>query len=362
MKITYELVDKAKRGSLPKDENLPFGALRTDHMFVARYANGKWESAGIVPYGPFEVMPGAVVLHYGQCIFEGAKGYRHPDGEINLFRIDENIKRLNHSAGILCMPDVPEDLHMEGLMRLIDVERDWCPSAPESSLYIRPFMFGTQDTLGVKSSNSYIFCIVLSPSGPYYPGGFSKPVKLLITKKFHRAVSGGTGTSKCGGNYAASLRAAEYAHEHGAGQVLYLDANNEFIEEVGTMNHYHVLKDGTFVIPEFNDSILRSVTSLSVLELAKAGKIKAKTEHIRVDDFLAKVKSGEIIEAGGFGTAAVISPVGSYLMEDGEEIIVGDGGIGKHSRALYEMYSSMQTGKTPAPEGWMFKVPHFADR
>lgn len=359
MNITYELIDASKRGTLTSEENLPFGALRTDHMFVADYADGEWKNPRIIPYGPFSMMPGAVVLHYGQCIFEGAKGFLHPDKEIRLFRVDENIKRLNHSADVLCMPSVPVDLHMEGLMRLIDVERAWCPSVPESSLYIRPFMFGTQDTLGVKSSNSYIFCIMLSPSGPYYPGGFSKPGKLLITQKFHRAVSGGTGTSKCGGNYAASLRAAEYAHAHGAGQVLYLDASNEFLEEVGTMNHYHVLKDGTFIIPEFNDSILRSVTSLSVLELAKKGLVKARTEHIRIDDFLAKVKSGEIIEAGGLGTAAVISPVGTYLLENGEEITVGDGGIGKHSRALYEMYSNMQIGKTPAPEGWLTKVPHY---
>lgn len=359
MSIAYELIEKNKRGAAPRDENLPFGALRTDHIFVADYEDGQWKNPRVVPYGPFSVMPGAVVLHYGQSIFEGAKAFQHPDGEIYLFRIDRNIARLNHSAEILCMPPVPADMHLEGLLHLIDIERAWCPSVPESSLYIRPFMFGLQDTLGVKSSNKYIFCIMLSPSGPYYPGGFSHPVKLLITQKFHRAVSGGTGTAKCGGNYAASLRAAEYAHEKGASQVLYLDARNEFIEEVGTMNHFHVLKDGTFVIPEFNDSILHSVTSQSVLELAKMGKIKARTEHIRLETFLNQVKSGEIIEAGGLGTAAVVSPVGSYVFENGEEIVIGNGRIGEHSKALYEMYSSMQIGKTPAPEGWLTKVPHY---
>ena len=359
MNITYQLLDEAKRSSLPQNDTLPFGALRTDHMFVAEYKNHEWQDARIIPYGPFELMPGAVVLHYGQCIFEGAKAFLHPDGEIYTFRTDQNISRFNHSAEILCMPEMPEDLFREGMTRLIDVERKWCPSIPESSLYVRPFMFGTQDTLGVKSSNSYIFCIMLSPSGPYYPGGFSKPVKLLITQKFHRAVSGGTGTAKCGGNYASSLRAADYAHSHGASQVLYLDASNQFIEEVGTMNHYHVLKDGTFIIPEFNDSILRSVTSISVLELAQKGILKARTEHIRVDEFLNMVKSGEITEAGGLGTAAVVSPVGSYLLENGEEITVGDGSIGKHSRALYEMYSNMQIGKAPAPEGWLAQVPRY---
>lgn len=361
MTISYQLIDEAKRGAITKEQeqNLPFGAMRTDHMFVADYENGEWKDARIVPYGPFPVMPGAVVLHYGQAIFEGAKAFLHPDNEIYMFRIDENIKRLNHSADVLCMPALPEDLHMEGVKRLLDVERKWCPTVLESSMYIRPFMFGTQDTLGVKSSNKYTFCIILSPSGPYYPGGFSKPVKLLITQKFHRAVSGGTGTSKCGGNYASSLRAAEYAHEHGASQVLYVDASNQYIEEVGTMNHYHVLKDGTFIIPEFNDSILRSVTSISVLDLAKQGVIKARTEQIRLDDFLAKIKSGEIIEAGGFGTAAVVSPVGSYILENGEEITVGNGGIGEHSRKLYDYYSSMQIGKSAAPEGWLTKVPRY---
>ncbi|MDR3074037.1 MAG: branched-chain amino acid aminotransferase [Deltaproteobacteria bacterium] len=359
MNITYQLIDAAKRGAVTNEDNLPFGALRTDHMFVADYADGAWKNPRIVPYGPFAVYPGAVVLHYGQAIFEGAKGFRHGDNEIYLFRIDENIKRLNHSASILCMPKVPEDMQREGILRLIDVERKWCPSVLESSLYIRPFMFGTQDMLGVKPSNSYTFCVILSPSGPYYKGGFSNPVRLLLTQKFHRAVSGGTGTAKCGGNYAASLRAAEYAHEKGCSQVLYLDASNKFIEEVGSMNHYHVLKDGTFIIPEFNDSILCSITSLSVLELAKQGKIKARSEHVQFDEFLSKVRSGEIIEAGGFGTAAVVSPVGAYVLESGEEITVGDGKIGKHSRALYEMYSSMQIGKSPAPEGWLVKVPHY---
>ncbi len=356
MDISYTLVDPDKRGTLP-DGTLPFGALRTDHMFVAEYRNGKWQTPRIEPYGPFSLMPGAVALHYGQAIFEGAKAYLHADGELYMFRVDKNIARLNHSARTLCMPEVPFDLQREGLLRLIDLERAWCPTVPESSLYIRPFMFGVQDTLGVKSSDSYIFCIILSPSGPYYPGGFSKPLRLLITQKFHRAVSGGTGSAKCGGNYAASLRAAEYAHQHDCGQVLYLDASNEYVEEVGTMNHYHVLKDGTFIIPEFNDSILRSVTSESVLELAQTGAIKARTEHIRLDDLLDKVRSGEIIEAGGFGTAAVVSPVGSYLLESGEEIRVGDGRIGAHSRALYDIYTSMQIGKTPAPAGWLMHVP-----
>ncbi|MDR2696522.1 MAG: branched-chain amino acid aminotransferase [Deltaproteobacteria bacterium] len=358
MNVRYQLLEKQRQKTLPPGVP-PFGALRTNHMFVAEYEQGAWIDPRIVPYEPFSIMPGAVCLHYGQTIFEGAKGFRHADGELYLFRVDKNFARLNHSANIICLPEIPAELQREGLLRLADLERGWCPEAPESSLYIRPFMFGRSDVIGVKPSASCVFCIILSPSGPYYHGGFSKPLRLLISTRFHRAVSGGTGSSKCGGNYAASLRAAAYAESRGASQVLYLDASNRYIEEVGTMNHYHVLKDGVFVIPEFNDSILRSITSESVLELAAMGRIKARSERIELEDFLDKVKAGEIIEAGGFGTAAVVSPVGYYLLESGEIVTVGDGQIGEHSRALYKMYTDMQNGRTPAPEGWLTRVPRY---
>ena len=358
MKVRYSPLEEGLRKSLPGGE-LAFGALRTNHMFVATYDQGQWSDPAIVPYGPFSIMPGAICLHYGQTIFEGAKCFAHSDGELHIWRPEKNCARLNHSASILCLPEIPVDLQMEGILRLIDLERDWCPKEPESSLYIRPFMFGVTDTTGVRPSSQCIFCVFLSPSGPYYKGGFSKALRLLISTEFHRAVSGGTGSSKCGGNYAASLRAAAHASKCGADQVLYLDASNQYIEEVGTMNHYHVLKDGTFIIPEFNDSILHSITSQSVLDLAARGKIKARTERIALSAFIAGIKSGDIIEAGGFGTAAVISPVGAYVLENGETLSVGDGGIGQHSKALYTLYSDMQTGKSPAPEGWLTRVPRY---
>ncbi|MCC8166372.1 MAG: branched-chain amino acid aminotransferase [Planctomycetes bacterium] len=364
MNIRYDLMPESSRRKLPDTkEPLPFGQLRTNHMFLMNYKDGAWTDPRIVPYGEIPLMPGAMCLHYGQTIFEGAKAFIHDDGEIFLFRYDKNCDRLNHSARNLCMPEIPTDIQMEATLRLVDVERDWCPKMPESSLYIRPFMFASQDSLGVKPANEYIYCVMLSPAGPYYPGGFSKAIRLLITSRYHRAVSGGTGTSKCGGNYASSLQAQEYAHEHGCAQVLYLDATNQTLEEVGTMNHYHVEKDGTFVIPTFNDSVLKSITSQSVLELAGMSglpvSIKARQETIRLDNFLNGVKSGDIIEAGGFGTAAVISPVGSYLLEDGSEITVGTGDIGDYSRAFYDYYSNMQIGRKPAPEGWLRKVERY---
>lgn len=360
MKIQYDLLPESKRGHLPSDESsLKFGALRTDHMFLMDYSDGEWHSARIIPYSDFNIAPGAICLHYGQTIFEGAKAFRHSDGEIYLFRYDKNITRLNRSADIVCMQNFPEEYHAEAIKRLVDVERDWCPSYPESSLYIRPFMFGTSDMLGVKPSQNYTFCIMLSPSGPYYSGGFSNAIRLLITKEFHRAVKGGTGASKTGGNYVASFRAAEAAHAMGAEQVLYLDATNTQVEEAGAMNHFHVLKDGTFIIPEFSGTILRSITSESILDLAQLNKVKARQEVVKLDAFLEGIRSGEIIEAGGFGTAAAVSSVGSYVFEDGKILQIGDGKPGKYATNLYNLYSAIQTGKDSAPEGWLWQVPHF---
>ncbi len=364
MKIRYELLGESQRKQLPQtDSPLPFGQLRTNHMALVDFRNGEWTDPRIVPYGEIALMPGAMCLHYGQTIFEGAKAFVHEDGELYLFRYEKNCQRFNHSARNLCMPEIPEAMQMELTLRLLDIERDWCPSAPASSLYVRPFMFATQDSLGVKPASQYIYCLMLSPAGPYYPGGVSNAIRLLITSRFHRAVSGGTGTAKCGGNYAASLQAQEYAHKKGCDQVLYLDSTNQTLEEVGTMNHYHVLDDGTFVIPTFNDSVLKSITSQSVLELAQMNNlplsIKARLETIRLDEFVAGIKSGKVIEAGGFGTAAVVSPVGSYLLEDGTALTVGDGKPGKHSLALYDYYSKMQCGKAPAPAGWLKKIEHY---
>lgn len=361
MNVRYELLPESQQKKLPADQSsLGFGNLRTNHMFVMDYSDGQWQNQRIIPYAPFDdIAPGSIALHYGQTVFEGAKAFQHPDGELYMFRYDMNIERFNQSAEIICMPTVPADMHMEAIQRLLDVERAWCPTKPESSIYIRPFMFATEDTLGVRPSTKYRFCLMLSPSGPYYAGGFNEAVTLLVTKQYHRAVNGGTGEAKCGGNYAAGMLATKAAEEKGCSQVLYLDATNSTIEEAGSMNHYHVLKDGTFIIPKFTGTILRSITSRSVLELAQAGKINARQEVVNLDDFVTSIKNGEIIEAGGFGTAAVISPVARYLFDDGSEVMVGDGKPGAHSARLYQMYSDIQTGKIEAPNGWLQKVEHF---
>ena len=363
MKIRYQLKPAAVRRTAPfrPEGPLSFGQLRTDHMFLMDFVDGAWKDPRIVPYGPFAIDPGAVVLHYGQEIFEGAKAFKHADGEIYAFRIDQNAARLNRSAPGVCMPTIPVEDQVQAILALLDVERLWFPEQEGASLYIRPFMFGNQDSLGVKPSNRYVFCVFLSPSGPYYPAGFTKPIKLLISRRFHRAAPGGTGALKTGGNYAASLMAGEVAHEQGASQVLFLDTTDTFIEEAGAMNHFHVTRQGRLVIPSFTDSILRSITSESVLALGKAALgVEVGQERIKLSEFLEGLRTGEITEAGGFGTAAVVSPVGAYVFEDGREAPVGTGAIGPVTRQVYEVVSGIQHGRRPAPVGWLFQAPRLA--
>lgn len=363
MEIKMTLLPEGQRKShtIKNAESLSFGKLRSDHMFLMDYEGGVWKNARIVPYGPLEVMPGAVALHYGQAIFEGAKAFLHNDGEIYAFRFEENAKRLNHSAEALCMVTMPVEMQVEAAMRLLDVERDWCPAQPESSLYIRPFMLGTEDALGMEPSSKYTFCIILSPSGAYYQGGFKNTVRLLITDKYHRAVSGGTGSAKCCGNYGQAFRAAKVSKTFGAKQVLYLDASNTYIEEVGAMNHFHITKDKTVVIPEFTDSILRSITSISVMELLPTLGFKVRQERVKIKDFIDQVRSGEIIEAGGFGTAAVITPVSEYIFENNDVLTVGNGSIGENTRKIYDAYTAIQKGAAEDKFKWLTKVPRYAE-
>ncbi|GIU48449.1 branched-chain amino acid aminotransferase [Shewanella algidipiscicola] len=358
MHINYNLKPACERRTeqFEPETNVGFGNLRTDHMFLMDYRDGEWRDPRIVPYGPFEVAPGAIALHYGQSVFEGAKAFMHQDGEIYTFRLDKNAERLNTSADILCIPALPEAMQLAGINALIDVDRLWFPMQEGACLYIRPFIFATEDRLSVSPSQQYTFCVMLSPSGAYYADGFDKAIRLLISKRFHRAVSGGTGASKAAGNYAASLKAGKAAAEYGAAQVLYLDANNQQIEEVGAMNHFHVLKDGTIIIPKFTDTILKSITSQSILDLGEQLGCEVRQETVMLDKFIHDIESGEIIEAGGFGTAAVVSPVGSYIFEDNRVVTVGNGEVGEHTRRIYQVLTDIQKGLRPAPSGWLGRV------
>ncbi|MCG9695399.1 branched-chain amino acid aminotransferase [Shewanella sp. Isolate11] len=362
MHIKYNLKPASERRTeqFKPETNVGFGRLRTDHMFLMDYRDGQWADPRIVPYGPFEIAPGAMSLHYGQSIFEGAKAFMHEDGEIYTFRLDQNAKRLNRSAEIVCIPELPEDVVEEGIKALIDVERLWFPMQEGACLYIRPFVFATEDRLSVSPSQEYTFCVMLSPSGAYYSNGFDSAIRLLITERFHRAVTGGTGASKAAGNYAASLRAGKAAAEYGAAQVLYLDSTNTQIEEVGAMNHFHVLKDGTIIIPKFTDTILKSITSQSILDLGEQLGCEVRQETVMLDKFIADIESGEIIEAGGLGTAAVVSPVGSYIFEDHRVVTVGNGDVGEHTRRIYQVLTDIQKGKRQGPEGWIKRVERVA--
>lgn len=358
MDITYKLKSTAERRTTAFTPNgdVGFGKLRTDHMFVMDYYNEQWQDPRIIPYGPFDMAPGAMSLHYGQSIFEGVKAFKHQDGEIYTFRLDKNASRMNESAKIVCIPPLPEQYFIDGVNALIDADRLWFPEQSGACLYIRPFIFATEDRLSVSPSNQYTFCVMLSPSGAYYADGVENAIRLLISNKYHRAVSGGTGASKAAGNYAASLRAGKAASQYGAAQVLYLDSTNTQIEECGAMNHFHILKDGTIIIPTFTDTILKSITSQSIMELSDMLGMPVRQESVKLDQFISDLQAGNIIEAGGFGTAAVVSAVGSYIFENGNIVTVGDGKVGKYIRKIYQLYTDIQTGKIKGPSGWVKPV------
>jgi len=347
---------------------LGFGVVHTDHMFVMDFLNDDWISPKVIPYQHIRLDPMASVLHYGGEIFEGAKAFKHEDGELYTFRIEKNAERLNNSAARLSMPSLPIEDQVNAIHTLLDVDRNWYPDQDEASMYIRPFMIATEPALGVKPNNSFKYVVILSPSGPYYPGGFNETIKVLIQDNYHRAAPGGTGEAKAGGNYAASLVPQKMAQEHGATQVLYLDVTDTYIEEGGAMNHFHVTDRGEIIIPEFSGTILRSITSQSVLELGQVLGPPARQEKVKLEDFLNGIESGKIVEAGGLGTAAVISPVGGYVFDAKLPFIrgrpplkVGDGEIGEITRELYELYTGIQRGKVPAPDGWLKKVEHIRE-
>lgn len=284
--IRIELAKERK--PKPTVSPLPFGKFFSDHMFLMDYEVGKgWYNPRIVPYGPFELDPSCMVFHYAQEIFEGLKAYRAEDGSIQLFRPQENFKRLNLSADRLCVPPIDEEFCLEALKKLIEIDKDWVPSEEASSLYIRPFIFATDNYVGVHASHTYIFCIILSPSGNYYPEGLN-PVKIMIEDEDVRAVKGGTGFTKCGGNYAASIRAGEKAIEKGYTQVLWLDGvHRKYIEEVGSMNIMFKI-NGKVVTPELQGSVLPGITRKSILQVAKEWGYEVEERPITIDELMGR--------------------------------------------------------------------------
>ena len=339
----------------PDSSTLGFGKVFTDHMFIMDYSADKgWHDARIVPFGRLAIHPASTVLHYGSEIFEGLKAYRRSDGEVQLFRPLENIRRMNRSANRMCLPEIPEDMALEALTTFINVEKDWVPSANGTSLYIRPFMFGNDETLGVHAVKNATFIIITSPVGSYYKEGIN-PVKIMIESEDVRAVRGGTGEAKCGGNYAASNRAGERAEKLGYSQVLWLDGvHRKYIEEVGAMNVMFKIA-GEIVTPMLAGSILPGITRKSIIELLKSEGYSVSERLISVDELEKALEEGTLEEAWGCGTAAVVSPIGELCYKD-KKYSINNGKIGEVTQHLYDTLTGIQWGKKEDKFNWVYKI------
>ena len=356
MQIRVLPLPEGKQKKKYSDESkLGFGKIFTDRMFLVEWKAGQgWVDARIEPYGPFSLDPACLVLHYGQEIFEGLKAYRWQDGSVALFRPEMNARRFNHSAERLCMPEVPEELFLQGVAELVRLEADWIPTAPGTSLYIRPTMIAVEAVLGVKPSDHYYFYVILSPVGAYYAGGFN-PVKIMVEDQYVRAVPGGTGEAKTGGNYASSLKAGLEAKKKGFDQVLWLDGRERrFIEEVGAMNMFFTYGNRVVTAP-LEGSILSGVTRNSVITLAAELGFTVDECKADIDTIMADIRGGKITEAFGSGTAAVITPVGALCYKN-ETATIGSGGVGSLTQKLYDTLTGIQTGVIADKFGWVKKI------
>lgn len=351
--ITVTLTTEKK--PKPDPSTLVFGKVFTDHMFMMDYTEGKgWHDAQILPYQPITLDPASVIFHYGQSVFEGLKAYLTAEGKVLLFRPEKNFERLNKSNDRLCIPEIDEEFALSALKQLIEIEKDWIPKGEGTSLYIRPFVISTQPYLGVSASISYKFMIILSPVGSYYKEGI-KPVKIFVENEYVRAVAGGTGSAKTGGNYAASLKAQAIAAEKGYSQVLWLDGvEKKYIEEVGAMNVFFKI-NGEVVTPKLNGSILQGVTRGSIIELLKHWNIPVVEKRIEMAEIAEAYKKGQLEEAFGTGTAAVISPIGEFLWNE-ERIIINNGETGELSKKIYDTITDIQNGRKEDPFGWTVEV------
>ena len=339
----------------PAADTLGFGQIFTDHMFVLDYTEGQgWHDPRIIPYQPLTLDPSCMVFHYGQTVFEGLKAYKTKAKEVLLFRPDQNFKRLNKSSERMSIPALDEELALEGLKRLVNIDRDWIPEAAGTSLYIRPFIIATEPYLGVSPSKTYQFIIIMSPVGSYYKEGIN-PVKILVESDFVRAVKGGTGEAKTGGNYSSSLKAQEKATLDGYAQTLWLDGKeHKYVEEVGSMNVFFVI-DGKAVTPELNGSILPGITRDSILTVLRERGYTVEERRISIDEIVEAHQEGKLQEAFGTGTAAVISPIGEFLV-DGSTLVVNNNEIGPITKELYDTLTGIQNGEIEDTFGWTIKL------
>lgn len=355
MNIEKRILPLRQRRFLPNDETkLGFGDIFSDHMFRLDYYDGAWRHPRLEPYGPLQLSPAAMSLHYGQLIFEGLKCYRHQDGTLALFRHRDNFTRFARSAEKMCIPAFDTDLLIEGLKELLAVDAHWVPRSLGSSLYIRPFIVATEPHLGVRPAREYILLIITGPVGAYYSQGFA-PIEIYVEPQHSRAALGGLGDIKTAANYAASLYATEMAAQKGYTQLLWLDScQHKYVEEVGSMNMFFVI-DGEVLTSPLGGTILPGITRDSVLTVCRSRGIKVNERQLSIDELMEAQKSGRLTEAFGSGTAAVISPVG-HLNYQGRDLVVGGGGIGPITQELYDEIVGIQYGMRPDPYGWVTRL------
>jgi len=339
----------------PKDSELGFGTVFTDHMFLMDFQEEKgWYDPRIEPYAPLSFDPAAAVLHYAQSVFDGLKAFRGQDGKVRLFRPRKHVERMTGSARRMCIPPLEPDLALRSLVALVGLERDWVPSSVGHSLYIRPTIVASEPFLGVRPARAYLYFVILSPVGAYYPEGMN-PVRILVVDKYVRAVEGGVGAAKTAGNYAASLLAAEEAKHAGYTQVLWLDGvHRRYLDEVGTMN-IMVKIGGEIVTPPLTGTILPGVTRDSALTLMREWGLRVSERQISIDEVFEAARHGALAEVWGTGTAAVISPVGELSYRD-ERVVINGGRIGEVTQRLYDSIVAIQYGSTPDTHGWTVEV------
>jgi len=348
--IQVQKVQKSRVTDVNVNE-VPFGKVFTDHMFIADYKDGEWSNFRIIPYQHIEMSYAMSALHYGQAIFEGMKAFRQDNGDVVVFRAKDNWARLNRSAHRMAMPEVPEEVFMQGLLQLLSLDKKWVPDSENGSLYIRPFMIATEEAIGVKISNEYQFVIIAAPAGVYY----TQPIKTLIQNTFYRSVKGGIGYVKAAGNYGRSLYPTKLAQEKGYQQILWTDAETgKYIEEAGTMNVMFV-KNGVLVTPGLNETLLAGITRDSIIKLARKQDIPVEERKVSIEEILNGIESGEVTEAFGVGTAATVAHI-TAIGYEGKDYVLPPLEQRKLSPMFDKQLRDIRKGRIPDEFGWLTKV------
>jgi branched-chain amino acid aminotransferase len=348
--IPVTKIERSKLNDIPL-ENIPFGKYFTDHMLEADYEDGEWKNVEIKPYQPLVLSPALASLHYGQAIFEGIKAYRNKDGEAYIFRPQDNYKRFNISATRMQMPEVPEELFMEGMRQLINIDKNWIPAKEDHSLYIRPFMFSTDEVIGVKASDTYKFMIILSPTGPYY----GAPMRIYVEEKYTRAAPGGVGYAKVAGNYGASMMVTAEAKSKGYDQVLWTDAaEHKYVQEIGTMNVFFILGNKAITPDLSAGTILAGVTRDSAITILRDMGLTVEERPVNIEEMIEAYKAGQLQEVFGTGTAATISPIKELKYKD--FVMTFNVDEWKAAPEMKRRLNEIREGRAADPYGWMYKI------